>query len=192
TYNDATGEYEVAEITFIGAEWVNMFLDEIDTTSSLSITNVTVDTFRAWILEGMQKFAGTLNTMWTDLSDFQDSGGKAIHYHGEADPNIPAISSVVNQEQVHRVMFPSLNYTGGVTRLHDFHRLYLVPGAAHCTPSAANGPYPQTILRSIIDWVEQDIVPITLNATILQGNRKGQSQPLCTFPLRPMWRDNST
>jgi tannase len=144
------------------------------------------------MLEGMQKYAGTLNTVWTDLQDFNEAGGKVIHYHGEADNSIPTLSSVIYQEQVRRVMYPDASYEDSLEKLHEFYRLYIVPGAAHCSPSAENGSFPQTVLGSVIEWVENEVVPVRLNATVLQGPNEGRADKICTFPYRPMWSRDAT
>jgi tannase len=186
TYTASTGKYEVAAISDIGAEWVTELLHEVNSTT-LSLEGVTVDTLRAWMLQGMQKFSSTLNTVWPDLSPFKSSGGKIIHYHGEADNSIPTLSSVIYQEQVRRVMYPNTSYEPSLDQLHDFYRLYIVPGAAHCSPSAENGSFPQSVLGSVIEWVEGGVVPVRLNATVLQGPEMGREEGICTFPYRPMW-----
>lgn len=191
TYSNSTGVYEVAAITDIGAEWISELLEEVNSTT-LSLDGVTVETLRGWMIQGMQKYAGTLNTVWTDLQEFQEAGGKLIHYHGEADNSIPTLSSVIYQEQVRRVMYPNASYEDSLKMLHEFYRLYIVPGAAHCSPSAENGSFPQSVLGSVIEWVENEVVPVQLNTTILQGPLEGKSEKICTFPYRPMWIGNAT
>lgn len=191
TFSNATGSYEIAAITDIGAEWITELLQEVNSTS-LSLDGVTVDTLRDWMIEGMQKYASTMNTVWTDLQDFNDAGGKVIHYHGEADNSIPTLSSVIYQEQVRRVMYPNASYEDSLKELHDFYRLYIIPGAAHCSPSAENGSFPQTVLGSVIEWVENGVVPEQLNATVLQGPNEGRKEKVCTFPYRPMWNDDGS
>src|SRR3569833_1978537 len=82
-YNNATRRYEAA-VSGIGVQWVIYFLKETKS-SRLSLANVTYDTLREWILEGMQKYADTLQTNWPALGEFRANGGKIIHYHGESD-----------------------------------------------------------------------------------------------------------
>lgn len=191
TYNNVTDSYEVAAITGIGAEWIQYLLNEV-ADESLSLDGVDVETLRSWMIEGQQKYAGTMQTVWTDLSGVQEAGGKIIHYHGEADNSIPTLSSVIYWEQVRRVLYPNATFEESIKSLSDFYRLYIVPGAAHCSPSAENGPFPQSVLGSVIDWVENGVVPTQLNATILQGDLEGTRQDICSFPYRPQWSSNST
>jgi tannase len=91
-------------------------------------------------------------------------------------------------------MFPTLSYNDSVAAVNDFYRLYLVPGAAHCNTNSleANGPFPTTNLAVMIDWVENGVEPVTLNATHLAGTYEGQSAQICSWPLRPMWLNNGT
>lgn len=62
----------------------------------------------------------------------------------------------------------------------DWYRLYLIAGGSHCAPNAAepNGCWPQTNFQVIIDWVENGVVPHTLNATVLQGTNEGDNQQI--------------
>jgi tannase len=167
-------------------QYVNLFLKEINS-ASLSLTNVTYDTLRTWILEGMQKFSDTLQTTWPDLEDFQSSGGKLI-YHGESDNSVPAASSVMYQDSVRKVMYPDLELRDGYDKLNEWYRLFLVPGAGHCAPSSQQpGPFPRDVVGSLISWVEKGVEPTLLNATVLAGREAGTNQGICAWPLRPLW-----
>lgn len=76
----------------------------------------------------------------------------------------------------------------------EWYQLYLVPGASHCSTNdlEANGPFPQTNLAVMIDWVEKGVTPVTLNATHLAGDAVGTNAQLCAWPLRPIWSNNAT
>lgn len=86
---------------------------------------------------------------------------------------------------------PNLSYEDGAAALTDWYQLYLISGAAHCAtnPLMPNGPFPQTNLQVRINWVEKDVKPTTLNATVLQGEYVGENRQICAWPLRPMWKD---
>ncbi|KAI5369135.1 putative tannase/feruloyl esterase, alpha/Beta hydrolase [Septoria linicola] len=191
TYNTTTGIYDVAAISGIGAKWITYLLHEV-ASESLSLEGVDVDTLRAWIIEGQQKYSGTLNTVWTDLSELESAGGKVIHYHGEADNSIPTLSSVIYWEQVRRTLYPTLAFAESVEKMNEFYRLYLVPGAGHCHQSTEGGSWPLTALGSVIEWVENDVVPTRLNSTVVAGDEEGEVRRLCSFPYRPMWQGNGT
>jgi tannase len=44
----------------------------------------------------------------------------------------------------------------------------------------------------MIDWVENGVVPTTLDATYLQGIYEGQNVQTCAWPLRLYWSNNGT
>ncbi|KIX02723.1 uncharacterized protein Z518_08665 [Rhinocladiella mackenziei CBS 650.93] len=122
------------------------------------------------------------------------AGGKIINYHGESDDSIPTASSVRYWESVRNIMYPGQSYNESAASLNEWYRLFLVPGAAHCSPNTLqpNGPFPQTNLAVLIDWVEKGTVPTTLNATYLGGENLGQNAQICAWPLRPVWTNNGT
>ena len=86
-------------------------------------------------------------------------------------------------------MYGNLTMLDGAAALNDWYRLYLVPGAGHCSPNSyePNGPFPQTNLQVIINWVEKGIVPTTLNATHLAGDMIGSNAQICAWPYRPLY-----
>ncbi|KAK5191871.1 hypothetical protein LTR99_008398 [Exophiala xenobiotica] len=181
-------------ISSLGGEWVEKFLNLQNGTNLPSLDNVTYDTLTAWMVEGWQRYEDVLQTTWPDLTPFQQAGGKVIHYHGESDNSIPTASSVRYWESVRRVMYPGQTYNESAATLNEWYRLFLVPGAAHCAPNTLqpNGPFPQTNLAVLIEWVENGTVPTTLNATYLAGESLGQNAQICAWPLRPFWSNNGT
>jgi tannase len=146
------------------------------------------------MLEGALKFSSTLQTNWPDLEVFHDHGGKVIHFHGESDPSVPSDSSVIYHDAVRQIMYPNKTFDEGYDSLHDWYRLFLIPGAAHCSlnPEQPNGPFPHNVLESVIDWVENGINPKELNATVSGGTSSEADQKICSFPLRPLWKNNHT
>ncbi|KAF7596966.1 hypothetical protein BBP40_011332 [Aspergillus hancockii] len=192
-YNSKTGKFEL-DINSFGGQWVVHFLQlqELDNLSTLG--NVTYDTLKDWMELGWQRYEDVLQTTWPDLTPFQLAGGKVLHYHGESDPSIPAGSSVHYHESVRKIMYPDTSFNESSEALNGWNRLFLIPGAAHCSPSTnqPNGPFPQTTLETLIAWVENGTVPETLSATVLSGPREGEQQQICAWPLRPLWKDNGT
>ncbi|PYI31836.1 putative tannase [Aspergillus indologenus CBS 114.80] len=186
-YNSTTGEWGL-EIDQLGGEHIGLLVYENGTTLD-SLAGVTYDTLKDWMISGLLQYYSTLQTTWPDLTPFHAAGGKVIHFHGEADASIPTASSVRYWESVRSVMYPSLSYNASADALNDWYRLFLVPGAAHCATNDAmpNGPFPNKNLEVLIDWVENGVVPVTLNGTVLQGENEGQEQQICAWPLRPLW-----
>jgi tannase len=188
-YNTTTEKWEL-EVDGLGAEFIALLLDKNGTDLS-NLNGVTYDTLKEWMIGGMQEYASTLQTNWPDLTPFHKAGGKVIHFHGEADNSIPTASSVRYWESVRSIMYPSLSYKDGANALKDWYQLYLVPGAAHCATNSLmpNGPFPQTNLQVLINWIEKDVKPVTLNATVLQGEYVGENRQICAWPLRPIWKN---
>jgi tannase len=146
------------------------------------------------MVEGWQRYEDVLQTTWPNLTPLQAAGGKVIHYHGESDNSIPTASSVRYHESVRQIMYPSLSYNESNAELNSWYKLFLIPGAAHCSTNdyQPNGPFPQTNLAVLIDWVENAVEPVTLNATHLAGTDKGESAQICAWPLRPLWTGNGS
>ncbi|KAL4898332.1 Tannase/feruloyl esterase [Aspergillus ambiguus] len=187
-YNSSTGKWELS-VNGLGGEYIALLVDKIGTTLP-DLDGVTYDTLKSWMINGMRDYGSTLQTDWPDLAPFHEAGGKVIHFHGEADASIPAASSVRYWESVRSVMYPQLSYQDGAKALKDWYQLYLVPGAAHCStnPLMPNGPFPQTNMQVLINWVEKGQKPVTLNATVLQGGHAGENRQICGWPLRPKWK----
>jgi tannase len=193
TYDATTDTWEL-DITGLGGSFVEVLLDLKNGSNIPTLDNVTYDTLRDWIFEGWNKYNDVLMTNWPDLTPFQSAGGKVIHVHGESDDSIPTASSVRYWESVRDVMYPGQDYNTSSDALKEWYRLFLVPGAGHCNanPAQPNGPWPQTNMAVLIDWVENGVEPVTLNATVLQGVNQGTNQQICAWPLRPYWTDNGT
>ena len=192
-YNDDTSSWELS-VSGLGSEYPARFLQLQETDSLSNFGNVTYDTLKQWMIEGWQLYDDSLQTNWPDLTPFHQAGGKVLHYHGESDNSIPTASSVRYHESVRQIMYPKLSFNDSTEALGDWYRLFLVPGAAHCAanPLQPNGPFPQTNLAVMINWVEKGVVPTTLNATVLQGENLGDNAQICAWPLRPYWANNST
>ncbi|KAG6364758.1 hypothetical protein INS49_006362 [Diaporthe citri] len=178
--------------SFTDAQTVLLNLEEGENLANLD--NVTYSTLRDWIWKGWNRYNDVLMTNWPDISPLKNSGAKILHYHGESDFSISTASSVRYYEPVRSILNPGATYNESIEAMNDFYKLFLVPGGAHCNynPYEPNGPWPQTNLALLIDWVENGNEPLTLNATILQGENLGQSQQICAWPLRPLWANNGT
>lgn len=190
SYNSVTDSYELS-IASTGGEWIARFLELHQADNLSTLDNVTYDTLRDWMELGWKRYKDVLQTTWADLSKFQFAGGKILTFHGESDQSIPTGSSVHFYESVHDTMYRDIKYNGSTTAMGDWYRLFLVPGALHCATNdvQANGPFPQTNLAVMINWVEKVVTPQTLNATHLAGDYEGQNAPLCAWPLRPYRAD---
>lgn len=125
---------------------------------------------------------GNINSDNPDLSAFQKRGGKLLTWHGMADEVIPAQGTIHYYESVVRRM-------GGIERVRNFYRLYLVPGLGHGTPNGTSNRAaiipnfePGQMYSALTAWVEQNTSPpgpITLKAGEGSASR---SMPVCPFP----------
>ncbi len=181
----SSGEYYVQPL-------ITRLINKIESDELVpAIGNFTYDLLVQYMQQGMQEFYDSLQTTWPDLTPFNNAGGKVIHYHGESDDSIPAYSSIRYWNSVRSTMYPDASYNSSVDALGDWYRLFLVPGAAHCSPSTTqpNGPFPNATLGVLIDWVENGNKPVTLPAVVSDDSEFDGAQPLCAFPLRPMWNN---
>jgi tannase len=191
--NPETVNFELS-INAMGGEYVAQFLQLLNETNLPNLDGVTYDTLVKWINQGWQMYEESLQTTCPDLSTYQASDRKILHYHGESDFSIPTASSVHYYESVRHSMYPGTSFNKSGQMLSDWYRLFLIPGASHCAANLAqpNPPFPQTNLAVLIDWVEHGTAPDTLNATVLLGEHMGENAQVCAWPLRPFWSTNGT
>lgn len=191
-YNNDTGKWELS-IPSTGGEYVTKFVQLLDLDNLSDLDGVTYDTLVDWMNIGMVRYMDSLQTTYPDLTTFKTSGGKLLHYHGESDPSIPAASSVHYWQAVRSVMYGNLTQEESLEALEDWYQFYLIPGAAHCGSNTLQpGPYPQNNMETMINWVENGVKPSRLNATVSSGTYAGETQMLCQWPTRPLWKGNSS
>lgn len=192
TYDNTTGTWGLS-IPSTGGEFVTKFVQLVDLDNLSDLDGVTYDTLVDWMNIAYNRYLDTLQTTVPDLTPFQSTGGKLLHYHGESDPSVPSASSVHYWQSVRSIMYPNMSDEESLEALSDWYQLYLVPGAAHCGTNALQpGPYPEVNMQTMIDWVENGIRPSRLNATVVSGDYAGETQMLCQFPTRPLWQGNSS
>ena len=117
--------------------------------------------------------AGVIDARNADLAPFISRGGKLIQYHGWADPQIPALSSVDYYESVLKTM-------GGASRVHDAYRLFMVPGMGHCGGGAGTSSF--DMLSALERWVEQRQPPDRIPAARILKGVTDRTRPLCPYP----------
>lgn len=148
-----------------------------------------VDDVYELMVQGLQEYGSWTQTTWPDLSEFQAHGGKLMQWHGESDPILFPDGSANFHEKVKAHMFPN---DTSYQSINEFYRLFMVPGAAHCSlnPLQPEGPYPQYALSQLIAWVEEGIAPAYLNGTTESGS--STQDKICLWPTRPSWSSNGT
>ncbi|KAF3910486.1 Tannase [Dactylellina cionopaga] len=136
----------------------------------------------------------------TDLTELQASGHKLLVYHGLADSLIPAANSYQYYENVARNMsLPS-------SSLDQFFRFFPVAGLHHCsrgsgtgyvggpnqssTPGAALVDPNDSVLMTMVKWVENGVAPETLRG--YKSNAGGTAiekvKDHCKHPLKTTYK----
>lgn len=128
----------------------------------------------------------------TAIRPFVARGAKAILYQGWADPSTNAGPTID-----YYVDLAAAN--GGVERLKDSARLFLVPGMYHCGGGPGTGAFggsgqpawpgdaQRDVLWALIRWVEQGRAPEMLIATRFEGEAPRFTRPLCAFPAHAVY-----
>ena len=113
-----------------------------------------------------------------NLSNFKQSGGKMILYHGVSDPVFSINDTIDWYEKVNR------RHDGKASR---FVRLFAVPGMAHCGGGPATSQF--DAFGALTDWVERGIAPGQILATAPATTPwPGRTRPLCPYPTQPRYR----
>ncbi|KAF2139460.1 uncharacterized protein K452DRAFT_232760 [Aplosporella prunicola CBS 121167] len=142
------------------------------------VTNVTLKEYTDMIHFGIQQFDAFTGSNDPDLTAFREVGGKILSYHGLSDPIIPPGGSRHYYDTVSEV----------IPEVHDFYRLFEVPGLSHC--SGGMGGQPTTIFDQMVAWVENGTVPDTIPVNFKDGQGKTQNRILCPYPQKAQF--NST
>jgi feruloyl esterase len=116
--------------------------------------------------------ARTGDSLWTNLSTFSGHGGKLIFYHGLSDPWFSPLDTVGYYERMSKE-------NGGIDKVKDWSRLFLVPGMGHCNGGTATVDS-FDMLSAIVAWVENGKAP----ASVVAKSRTAptRSRPLCPYP----------
>jgi feruloyl esterase len=116
---------------------------------------------------------GQINAMDPNLKTFFAHGGKMIQYHGWADPRISPGSSVEYYQSV-------LDTMGGIGKVKDNYRLFMVPGMGHC--NGGDGPSSFDMLTALEQWVEKSKAPDSIPAAHLTNGQPDRTRILCPYP----------
>jgi hypothetical protein len=114
----------------------------------------------------------------TDLSTFQNHGGKLVIVHGVSDP-IFSIKDTINWwNDVNKV-------TNG--KAADFVRMFAVPGMNHCSGGPATDQF--DAFAALVNWVEKKTAPEKIVATAgAQSPWPGRTRPLCPYPQQARYK----
>jgi hypothetical protein len=153
-------------------DWLKYFITQ---NAQFDWTTITAAGFQHYWDQSVEQYGIVIGTDNPDLTAFRDRGGKAIIWHGWADPLITAEGTIDYYTRVQQ-------YTGGPERTAQFARLFLAPGVGHCGGGAGPSPYGQLDAR--LSWVEQGRAPQTLTAARRDPSGSiTRSRRLCPYPL---------
>ncbi|KAI9697495.1 MAG: Tannase and feruloyl esterase [Bogoriella megaspora] len=103
---------------------------------------------------------------WSDLTAFQASGGKILHYHGLADN----IISSDNSPRYYEYLLRAMNATPST--FDPFYRFFRISGMAHCSGGQGAWIIGQragatvdpngNVLTAMVRWVENGVAPDTI------------------------------
>ncbi len=150
--------------------------------SGPAIAKVIPETERDWTPEtfdpdrDIPPLENQLNDVWgawkTDLTEFRESGGKLIVYHGWTDPILSPYNTLQYRKELAQTM--------GEDALPDFYRLYMAPGMDHC--GGGVGPSRFDALGALVKWVEEGEAPTTLVASGVTVDGEPRTRLLCNYP----------
>jgi hypothetical protein len=156
----------------ITMEWWRYFLTQ---NPEWDWSVLTPASYEQYFDQSVEEFSAVLATDNPDLSAFRDRGGKVVLWHGWSDQLIYPEGTIDYYQRVQKQM-------GGAENTAKFARLFLAPGVGHC--AGGPGPQPAGQFDAVVKWVEDGIVPETLNAVRRDGSGAVvRSRPLCRFPM---------
>lgn len=125
------------------------------------------------------KIGSVIDAMDPNLKPFYDRGGKIIQYHGWNDPQISPRSSVTYYDLVTKA-------NGGVAKVQQNHRLFMVPGMNHC--GGGDGTATFDMFSALTQWVEQNKVPASIPAAKVANGQTARTRPLCSYPATAQYK----
>ena len=151
----------------IATTWLNYF---VLSEQPLNLTAISHPQWDAILHLSQNEYASIIGTGDPDLTFFNAAGGKMITWQGIADQLVFPNGTVDYYNRV-------LAYDPSA---RDYYRFFQSPGTLHCMTGP--GPYPQNTLQNLISWVEDGVVPETLEAQSVSENGTTVMRPLCAWP----------
>jgi feruloyl esterase len=160
-----------------------------------------------------QKVGPYVDSYNPDLRSFRDRGGKLLQYHGWGDAAIAPQDSIDFYGKVQEFLstYPdSRKHTS--EDIHDFYRLFMVPGMGHCGGGAGTGSFGNELITSpgvpqdpdhdivlaLDHWVVDGVAPDRIIATRPAGQPASiaipepMTRPLCAFPAVARYRGSGS
>lgn len=127
--------------------------------------------------------SGLMNSIDPNLKPFFSHKGKLIQYHGWADPGIPPGSSVEYYKSVVKTL-------GGVAKVNDSYRLFMVPGMGHC--GGGDGTSTFDMVSALDEWVTQGTAPAQIAASKITSGTVVRTRPLCPYPQKATYKGSGS
>jgi hypothetical protein len=151
-------------------EWIQLYLAK---DANFNVYNMTHQDYETFFRRSINQYGSIIGTSDPDLTEFKNSGGKLLTWHGLADEIIPPKGTMEYWERVQE-QDPEIG---------DYYRFFSAPGVGHCYSTNAPGWFPGDALDAVIDWVEGGVAPDTLVAKTV-GQPKERTVNLCKWPQR--------
>ncbi|KAI1502054.1 Tannase/feruloyl esterase [Biscogniauxia marginata] len=166
--NCTGGESCVGAPIILGTQWLSLFLAKDPT---FDFAHLTHKQFERFVHAGRQQYASIIDAGDPDLSEFRETGGKILAWHGLADEVIPTKNSERYYDEVSAL----------VPDIDSFYRYFPVPGLGHCW--GGNGGQPTQLFAQLRAWVENGTAPessrVSFNSSL---DGKTQERLLCPYP----------
>lgn len=154
---------------------------------SLDFPRLTVDDIQALARRSALEYGYAMEPQ-PDMTAFRLRGGKILTHHGVEDELVPMYNTLQRYAEVQEAMFPRDTVTEGVAKMHDFWRLFLLPGVQHCAPYPGKlGAKNLDAYKLVTRWVEEGIAPdrfVGLDVTPTYDKA-------CLWPSKPFWREGN-
>lgn len=171
--NTTVVDGNIVPVPFFSAEaWIEYFVFQNISFNPSDLANLTFAQFDESFATSVEVYTAMLGTEEPQLGPFHESGGKLLTWHGMADPYIAHNGTTLYWDRVQQDV-------GSSSVVDDFYRVFLAPGAGHC--SGGYGPVPTDPLSALVGWVERGEVPDTLSAEITVDNIN-ITRSLCPYP----------
>ncbi|KAL2062736.1 hypothetical protein VTL71DRAFT_5808 [Oculimacula yallundae] len=152
----------------VAEQWIRYYLAKDET---FNFTTITRRDYDSLYRQSINQYSSVMGTSDPDLTEFKESGGKLLTWHGLDDQLLSINNTVEYWERVQEQD----------AEIDDYYRLFAAPGTLHC--SIGTGWYPGDALDSLVDWVENKVAPDHLKAKTF-GTTKERVVNLCKWPAK--------